>query len=167
MGPASDGTVDHAAPDNGKPLADHHAGRCPDCGGRLVCVACNAPTAKSTDVDALVKLATVVDVGRERDRLAKRAPVAEARARSAEGERDAPNAELRRRPPEGAVRSFAISKAADLLAHERHTEGRRGSRSSRNPRLYCSPGMTRTCDPVINSHLLCQLSYWGMAGARI
>ena len=24
--------------------------------------------------------------------------------------------------------------------------------------------MTRTCDPVINSHLLCQLSYWGMAG---
>jgi regulator of sirC expression with transglutaminase-like and TPR domain len=27
--------------------------------------------------------------------------------------------------------------------------------------------MTRTCDPVINSHLLCQLSYWGMTGARI
>src|ERR1700694_5806033 len=31
----------------------------------------------------------------------------------------------------------------------------------------CSPGMTRTCDPMINSHLLCQLSYWGMTGARI
>ncbi len=25
-----------------------------------------------------------------------------------------------------------------------------------------SPAWTRTTDPVINSHLLCQLSYWGM-----
>ena len=24
-----------------------------------------------------------------------------------------------------------------------------------------SPGRTRTADPVVNSHLLCQLSYWG------
>jgi Phage integrase family len=27
-----------------------------------------------------------------------------------------------------------------------------------------SPGRTRTADPVVNSHLLCQLSYWGSFG---
>ena len=42
-----------------------------------------------------------------------------------------------------------------------------GGQVSLTARRNGSPGMTRTCDPVINSHLLCQLSYWGMAGAGI
>jgi hypothetical protein len=25
-----------------------------------------------------------------------------------------------------------------------------------------SPARTRTADPMVNSHLLCQLSYWGL-----
>ena len=28
--------------------------------------------------------------------------------------------------------------------------------------LSGSPARTRTADPVVNSHLLCQLSYWGI-----
>ena len=39
------------------------------------------------------------------------------------------------------------------------------ARRSRD-RIIGSPGQTRTADPVINSHLLYQLSYWGMEGSR-
>jgi hypothetical protein len=28
--------------------------------------------------------------------------------------------------------------------------------------LIGSPARTRTADPMVNSHLLCQLSYWGL-----
>ncbi len=34
-------------------------------------------------------------------------------------------------------------------------------RTSSENRFLGSPGRTRTADPVVNSHLLCQLSYWG------
>jgi hypothetical protein len=40
---------------------------------------------------------------------------------------------------------------------------KKGLTISRKPLiLFGSPARTRTADPVVNSHLLCQLSYWGM-----
>jgi hypothetical protein len=39
---------------------------------------------------------------------------------------------------------------------------KKGLTISRKPFIYFgSPARTRTADPVVNSHLLCQLSYWG------
>ena len=33
--------------------------------------------------------------------------------------------------------------------------------------FFGSPARTRTADPVVNSHLLCRLSYWGSVFERI
>ncbi len=33
--------------------------------------------------------------------------------------------------------------------------------------IFGSPARTRTADPMVNSHLLCQLSYWGVGLWRL
>jgi hypothetical protein len=35
------------------------------------------------------------------------------------------------------------------------------------PYKFGSPARIRTADPVVNSHLLCQLSYWGISLAYV
>ena len=72
-----------------------------------------------------------------------------------------------RRRSSPLVRSCKLPRASHAGRARlcRTVEEERGPATAQDPSRDGSPGMTRTCDPVINSHLLCQLSYWGMAGA--
>ena len=67
-----------------------------------------------------------------------------------------------------SLKCLAHGPDGDWVARDRHAPARLAAprtlkkKEARVADLLecCSPGMTRTCDPMINSHLLCQLSYW-------
>jgi hypothetical protein len=48
------------------------------------------------------------------------------------------------------------------IAHIYHYIDRMAQSTLIGPFKFGSPARTRTADPMVNSHLLCQLSYWGL-----
>ena len=73
----------------------------------------------------------------------------------------------RRRPSKGERIENKIRMGGIFKGSDQRTQKRRRISNPNAFEFAGSPARTRTADLVVNSHLLCQLSYWGILHKRI